>query len=169
MVREVRTRIGAWPAPTRAPQFGDTWFLDEVFVKIGGIPRYLWRAVDQDGNVLDVLVQSRRDAKAAKRFFGKLMRTQTRAPRVLVTDKLASYVVAHWELMPSVEHRRSKYLNNPAENSHQSTGQRERAIKFFRSPNAAQRFLAVFSAISPHFRPGRHQLTSADYRSERTD
>ena len=133
----------------RAPEPGDTWFLDEVFVKIGGIRKYLWRAVDQEGNVLDVLVQSRRNAKAAKRFFGKLMRKQTRAPRVLVTDKLASYVVAHRELMPSVEHRRSKYLNNRAENSHQPTRQRERAMKFFRSPGAAQRFLAG-SARSRH-------------------
>ena len=152
----------------RAPEPGDTWFLDEVFVKIGGIRKYLWRAVDQDGNVLDVLVQSRRNAKAAKRFFGKLMRKQARVPRVLVTDKLTSYVVAHRELMPSVEHRRSKYLNNRAENSHQPTRQRERAMKFFRSPVAAQRFLAVFSAISPHFRPGRHKLTASDYRSEMT-
>lgn len=96
------------------------------------------------------------------------MRKQGRVPRVLVTDKLASYVVAHRELMPSVEHRRSKYLNNRAENSHQPTRQRERAMKFFRSPGAAQRFLAVFSAISPHFRPGRHKLTASDYRSEMT-
>ncbi|MFI5436102.1 IS6 family transposase [Rhodococcus baikonurensis] len=153
----------------RAPEHGDTWFLDEVFVKIGGIRKYLWRAVDQEGNVLDILVQSRRNAKAAKRFFGKLMRKQARVPRVLVTDKLASYVVAHRELMPSVEHRRSKYLDNRAENSHQPTRQRERAMKFFRSPGAAQRFLAVFSAISPHFRPGRHKLTASDYRSEMTD
>ncbi len=94
----------------RAPRPGDTWFPGEVFVKIGGIRKCLWRAVDQEGIVLDVLVQSRRNAKAAKRFFGKLMRKQCRAPRVLVTDKLASYVVAHRELMPSVEHRRSKYL-----------------------------------------------------------
>ncbi|MET3953764.1 transposase-like protein [Rhodococcus sp. OAS809] len=87
---------------------------------------------------------------------------------MLVTDKLASYVVAHPELMPSVEHRRSKYLNNLAENSHQPTRQRERAMKFFRSPVATQRFLAVFSAISPHFRPRRHKLTASDYRSEIT-
>lgn len=153
----------------RAPEPGDTWFLDEVFVKIGGIRKYLWRAVDQEGIVLDVLVQSRRNAKAAKRFFGKLMRKQGRVPRVLVTDKLASYVAAHRELMSSVEHRRSKYLNNRAENSHQPTRQRERAMKYFRSPGAAQRFLAVFSAISPHFRPGRHKLTMIEYRSEMTD
>ncbi len=96
------------------------------------------------------------------------MRKQARAPRVLVTDKLASYVVPHRELMSSAEHRRSKYLNNRAENSHQPTRQRERAMKFFRSPVAAQRFLAVFSAISPYFQPGRHKLTASDYRSEMT-
>ncbi|MDF2895931.1 MAG: transposase [Rhodococcus erythropolis] len=170
MVREIRTEH-ARGLRRRAPEPGDTWFLDEVFIKIGGIRKYLWRAIDQDGNVLDVLVRSRRNAKAAKRFFGKLMRKQ--APvlvlvLVLVTDKLASYVVAHRELMPSVEHRRSKYLNNRAENSHQPARQRERAMKFFRSPAAAQRFLAVFSAISPHFQPSRHKLTSSDYRSEMT-
>lgn len=151
------------------PKPGDTWFLDEMFVTIGGIRKYLWRPVDQDGNVLDVLVQSRRNARAAKRFFTKLMRKQGRVPRVLVTDKLSSYVVAHREWMSSTEHQCSKYLNNRAENSHQPTRQRERAMKFFRSPAAAQQFRAVFSVISPHFRPGRHRLTSADYRSEMTD
>ncbi len=125
------------------------------------------RAIRQ-GTSSFVLVQSRRNATAAKRFFGKLMRKQGRVPRVLVTDNLTSYVVAHRKLMPSVEHRRSKYLNYRAENSHQPTRQRERAMKFFRSPGAAQRFLAVFSAISPHFRPGRHKLTASDYPSEMT-
>ncbi len=132
-----------------------------MVVKIGGIRKYLWRAVDQDGYVLDVLIQSRRNAKAVKRFFGKLMRKKARAPRALACDTLASYVVAHREFMQSVEHRRSKYLNNRAENSHQPTRQQERASKFFRSPVAAQRFLAVFSAVSPHFRPGRHKLACA--------
>lgn len=136
----------------RAPEPGDTWFLDEMFAKTGGIPKYLWRALDQDGNVLNVLVQSRRNAKAAKRFFGKLMRKQGRMPRVLITNKLASYVVAHRELMPPVVHRCSKYLNNRAENSHQPTRQRERAMKFFRSPGGAtvsggvQRDFAAFPA-----------------------
>ena len=96
----------------RRPRPGDTWHLEEVFVTIGGTMRYLWRAVDQDGNVLDVLVQSRRDAKAATRFFRTLLERQCASPRVLVTDKLASYAVAHREVMPSVEHRQSKYLNN---------------------------------------------------------
>jgi putative transposase len=87
-------------------------------------------------------------------------------PRVLVTDKLASYGVAHRRLIPSVEHRRSKYLNNRAENSHQPTRARERAMRKFRSPGGAQRFLSAFSGISPHFRPRRHRLTAAQHRHE---
>ena len=144
----------------RRPRPGDKWHLDEVFLTINGRRHYLWRAVDQDGNVLDILVQPRRDAKAAKRFFRKLLKRQCTSPRVLVTDKLRSYQAAHREVMPSVEHRQSRYLNNRAENSHQPTRQRERAMKRFRTPGAAQRFLAVFSVISPHFRPRRHRLTA---------
>jgi putative transposase len=135
-----------------------------VFVKINGAQRYLWRAVDQHGNVLDVLVQSRRNALAAKKFFRKLLKGLRYVPRVIVTDKLASYQVAHRELVPSVAHRRSRYLNNRAENSHQPTRQRERAMKRFTSPGHAQRFLSAFSGISPHFRPPRHLLSAADYR-----
>ncbi|WP_338675144.1 IS6 family transposase [Streptomyces sp. SCSIO 30461] len=151
-----------WPEP------GDKWHLDEVFVKIGGERQYLWRAVDQHGNVLDVLVQSRRDAKAAKRFMAGLMKKQCRVPRVLLTDKLKCDGAAHRDLMASVEHRSHKGLNNRAENSHQPTRQRERAMKYFRSPGAAQRFLSAFSGISPHFRPRRHLLTAARYRFEMT-
>jgi putative transposase len=150
----------------RRPRPGDKWHLDEVFIKINGVQRYLWRAVDQDGNVLDILVTSQRDAKAATRFFRKLLKGLEYVPRVLVTDKLASYGVARRRLMPGVEHRRSKYLNNRAENSHQPTRARERAMKKFRSPGGAQRFLSAFSAISPHFRPRRHRLTAAGYRHE---
>jgi putative transposase len=98
----------------RRPRPGDKWHLDEVFIKINGVRQYLWRAVDQDGNVLDILVQSRRDTKAAKRFMAKLMKKQCRVPRVLVTDKLRSYGAAHREMMPSVEHRAHKGLNNRA-------------------------------------------------------
>jgi len=104
----------------RRPRPGDKWHLDEVFVKINGTTHYRWRAVDQHGDVLDILVQSRRNAVAAKRFFRKLLNGLRYVPRVLVTDKLASYQVAHRELLPSVTHRRSKYLNR-AENSHQPT------------------------------------------------
>uniref|UniRef100_UPI000932C10B IS6 family transposase n=1 Tax=Rhodococcus marinonascens TaxID=38311 RepID=UPI000932C10B len=150
----------------RQPRAGDKWHLDEVFIKIGGVQNYLWRAVDQHGNVLDILIQSRRDGKAATRFFQKILKRQECTPRVLVTDQLASYPVAHRTTMPSVEHRKSKYLNNRCENSHQPTRQRERAMKGFRSVGSAQRFLAAFSRISPHFRPPRHRMTSADHRTD---
>ncbi|MFV5998787.1 IS6 family transposase [Streptomyces sp. NPDC056231] len=152
----------------RRPRPGDKWHLDEVFIKINGELKYLWRAVDQDGNVLDILVQSRRDKAAARRFFRRLM-TKTRAvPRVIVTDKLRSYGAAHREAMPSVEHRSHKGLNNRAENSHQPTRQRERAMKGFRSVGGAQRFLSAFSGISLHFRPCRHLMTAPDHRLEMT-
>jgi putative transposase len=152
----------------RRPRPGDKWHLDEVFIKVNGQRHYLWRAVDQHGNVLDILVTSRRNAKAATRFFRKLFKGSRYIPRVLVTDKLASYGVAHRRLMPGVEHRRSKYLNNRVENSHQPTRQRERAMKGFTSAGHAQRFLSAFSGISPHFRPRRHRLTADDYRHEMT-
>jgi putative transposase len=109
--------------------------------------------VTAPGNVLDILVQPRWNAKAAERFLAKLMKKQQRVPRVLVTDKLESYPVAHGALMPSVEHRSHKGLNNRAENRHQPTRQRERAMKGFRSPGSAQRFLSAFSAISPTSAP----------------
>jgi putative transposase len=152
----------------RRPRPGDTWHLDKVFITINGKTHYLWRAVDQDGNVLDILVQSRRNAAAATRFFRKLLKGSRSVPRVLVTDKLRSYGVAHRRLIPSVEHRRSKYLNNRAVNSHQPTRQRERAMKRFTSPGHAQRFLSVFSGISPHFHPRRHRLRADAYRREMT-
>ena len=152
----------------RRPRPGDKWHLDEVFIKINGKSHYLWRAVDQDGTVLDILVTSRRNAKAATRFSRKLLKGLRSVPRVMVTDKLASYGVAHRRLIPSVEHRRSKYLNNRAENSHQPTRQRERAMKRFTSPGSAQRFLSAFSGISPHFRPRRHRLSAETYHREMT-
>ncbi|PWI05079.1 IS6 family transposase [Streptomyces sp. NWU339] len=152
----------------RRPRSGDTWHLDEVFIKINGGLTYLWRAVDQDGTVLDVLLQSRRDKAAAGRFFRRLMQKTRAVPRVVVTDKLRSYGAAHREVMPSVEHRQSKYLNNRAENSHQPTRQRERAMKGFRSVGGAQRFLSAFSGISPHFQPRRHLMTASGHRAEMT-
>ncbi|GED90826.1 hypothetical protein TNCT6_79110 [Streptomyces sp. 6-11-2] len=122
--------------------------------------------MDADGNVLDVLVQNRRDKAAAKRFFRKLMKAIQSVPRVIVTDKLRSCGAAHREAMPSVEHRSHKGLNNRAENSHQPTRQRERAMKGFRSAGGAQRFLSAFSGVSPHFRPRRHLMTATEYRTE---
>jgi putative transposase len=145
---------------------GDTWHLDEVFITINGKRHYLWRAVDQHGNVLDILVTSRRDGKAATRFFRKLLKGLEYVPRVLVSDKLGSYGVARRRLTPGVEHRRSKYLNNRAENSHQPTRARERVMRKFTSAGHAQRFLSAFSGISPHFRPRRHLLSAGEYRRE---
>jgi putative transposase len=139
-----------------------------VFITIKGKTHYLWRAVDPDGTVLDIPVTSRRDAKAATRFFRTLLRGVRSVPRVLVTDKLASYGVAHRRLMRNVEHRRSKYLNNQTEDSYQPTRQREREIKKLTSPGSAQRFLSVFSGISPYFGPRRHHLTAAQHRQEMT-
>ncbi|MFI6060874.1 transposase [Streptomyces sp. NPDC051286] len=135
-------------------------------MKIRGVQRYLWRAVDQDGNVLDILVQNRRDTAAAKRFFRKLMKGAV--ARVVVIDKLASYGTAHREVMPSVEHR-AQGVEQPGGESHQPTRQRERAMKGFRSVGGAQRFLASFSRISPHFRPGRHLMFAPEHRTAMKD
>jgi putative transposase len=104
---------------------GDKWYLDEVVVTIGGEKHWLWRAVDQHGFVLDVLVQSRRNATAAKRLMRKLLKGQGHAPRVMITDKLRSYGAAKRKIMPSVEHRSHKGLNNRAENSHQPIRRRD--------------------------------------------
>ena len=150
---------------------GDKWHLDEVFVRINATIHYLWRAVDQHGNVLDILVQPRRDAKAAKKFFRKLLKGLQYVPRVIVivTDKLASYRVAHREIVPSVIHRRSRYLNNRAENSHQPTTLRERVMKRFASPGQAQRFLFAFGNIREHFGLRRHLTGAPQWRAEMTD
>jgi putative transposase len=144
---------------------GDKWHLDEVFLTINGKRSYLWRAVDQHGTVLDILVQSRRNKKAAKKFFLKLLKGLGYVPRVIITDKLASYAAAKKEIIPGVEHRQHKGLNNRAENSHQPTRQRERAMRRFKSPRHAQRFLSAFGPISDHFRPRRHRLKAAEYRA----
>ncbi len=113
----------------RQGRLGDIWHLDEVFVKIGGERHYLWRAVDKDGDVLDILVQRYRNARAAKRFFRKLLKGQGSQPWQLVTDKLKSYGAAHRTIMPSVDHNTERYANNLAEVSHQPTGQRERQMR----------------------------------------
>ena len=148
----------------RRGQLGDTWFLDEVFVTIRGEPHYLWRAVDQDGDVIDILVQRRRDARAAKRFFRKLLKGQGSEPRWLITDKLRSYCAAHRNVMPSVEHVTARYANNRAEVSHQPTRQRERQMRRFKSAGQAQRFLSVQGVVRNLFSLGRHRLRSDNYR-----
>ncbi len=151
----------------RCPRRGDKWHLDEVFIRINGETHYLWRAVDQDGHVLDILVQSRRNTRAARRFFRKLLKGLHYVPRVLITDKLASYGAAKREVLPSVEHRQHRYLNNRAEHSHQPTRERERRMKRFKSPGHAQRFLAAYGPIASHFRPRHHRLTATAYRETR--
>jgi putative transposase len=118
----------------RRPRPGDKGHMDEVFLTIKGEHRYLWRAVDQDGNVLDIRVQRRRDKQAAKKFFRKLLKGLTYVPRVIVTDKLKSSGAAKRELLPGVEHRQHRYLNNRAENSTQPTRQRERRMQRLKSP-----------------------------------
>lgn len=148
----------------RAGSAGDQRFLDEMFVKMNGKGLILWRAVDQDGEVLDILVQSRRNSKAAKRFFKKLLKGQGTVPRLVTTDKLKSYAAAKQKLMPSVEHRQDKGLNNRAENSHQPTRQRERSMRRFKSAKHAQRFLTIFGVIGSFFRVGRHLLKATHYR-----
>jgi len=143
---------------------GDQWHLDEVFLKINGRIHYLWRAVDQDGDVLDILVQSKRDKRAAKKFFRKLLKKLRYVPRVIITDKLRSYGAAKAEVLPSVEHLQQKYKNNRAENSHRPTRLRERVMGRFKSSGHAQRFLSVFGIISSHFRVGRHLFTARGYK-----
>ena len=124
----------------RRGRLGDTWHLDEVFVTIQGRQQYLWRAVDEDGDVLDILVQPRRNRHAAVRFFRTLLKTQWHVPRRLITDKLRSYSAACRTVMPSVLHCTDQYANNRAEVSHHPTRQRERQMRRFTSAAQLQRF-----------------------------
>ena len=144
--------------------FGDTFFLDEVFIKIDGKQHYLWRAVDQGGEVVDVFLQKRRDGAAAKRFFKRLLKAHQSEPRKIVTDKLRSYGVAHRELIPDSIHDTSQYANNRAELSHQPTRVRERGMRKFKSIQQAQRFLNVHSAVYNLFNLGRHLISAKNYR-----
>jgi len=150
----------------RHAQLGDTWHLDEVFLTIQGKRHYLWRAVDQDDNVLDILVQSRRNKQAAKKFFRKLLKGLLYVPRVIIPNKLKSYSAAKREMLPGVEHRQSRSLNNRCENSHRPTRQRERSMQGCKSAGHAQRFLSAYGPITQHFRPRRHLLSASDYRPE---
>ncbi|GEO18921.1 IS6 family transposase [Microvirga aerophila] len=164
--------IGAWSlrfrrayAKTlkqRRPRPGDRWSLDEVFIRIRGKLHYLWRAIDQHGNVIDVLVQSRRNTKAARRFFCKLLKGLCYVPRVIMTDKFGSYGAAKREILPSVEHRQSRSLNNRCEVSHQPTRRCERHMKRFKS---ARQFLATHSPIHNHFQLRRHRLSASKYQA----
>ena len=166
-IRQWSRKFGAQYArklKRREGRLGDTWHLDELLVMIQGERQYFWRAVDQDGDVLDILVQPRRDRRAAKRFFRKLLKGQGSEPRRLVTDKLRSYGAAHRTVMPSVVHDTGRYANNRAEVSHQPTRQRERRMRRFKSVAQAQRFLSVHGVILNLFRVGRHLLRPANHR-----
>ena len=148
----------------RQDRLGDTWFLDEVFVTINGKRQYLWRAVDQDGDVIDILGQSRRNRLAAERFFCKLLKGQGKTPLRIVTDKLKSYGAALRTIMPSVNHDTDQYANNRAEVSHQPTRQRERQMRRFKSPRQAQIFLSVHGVVLNLFRLSRHRLKAVHHR-----
>ena len=162
-------RIYAMRLKRRHQGYGDTFYIDEVFVKINGKQHYLWRAVDQEGGVIDVFLQSRRDGAAAKRFFKRLLRGQGGAPREIVTDKLRSYGVAQRELIPETIHNTARYANNRAELSHQPTRVRERVMRRFKSTAQAQRFLTVHAAVYNLFNLGRHLVGAGHYRELRTD
>ncbi len=151
----------------RRPQAGDKWHRDEMAVKIAGRRYWLWRAVDQQGFVLDVLIQSRRDRQAARRLLRKLLKKQARAPRVLITDKLRSYGAAGRDLKLRVEHRQHRGLNNRAENSHQPARRRERQMKRYKSARHVQRFLSVHDQVHNLFHLRRDHRPAADHRAAR--
>ena len=153
--RKIRRRRGP---------MGDIWHLDEVYLRIGGDWKYLWRAVDQEGQVLDILVQANRNKAAAARFFKKLLRGVAQAPREVVTDKLAAYVQPCASILPNTAHTRNKGANNRAESSHQPTRQKERRMKRFKSAAQAQRFLSIFSEVGNLFALARHTLSAANHR-----
>ena len=148
----------------RAPARGDQWHMDEVVVSIAGEQHWLWRAVDQNGFVLDVLVQRRRDAQAARRLMKRLLKSAVTPPRVMITDKLRSYGAAKAKMGLRIEHRQHKGLNNRAENSHQPTRRRERIMKRFKSTRHAQRFLSVHDQVANLFHLPYPESVSADLR-----
>ena len=136
-------------------------------IQINGKQHYLWRAVDQDGEVVDVFLQSKRNGAAAKRFIKRLLRFHCGEPGKIVTDRLRSYGVAHRELIPGTIHSTQQYENNRAEQSHESTRVRERGMRLFKSAGQAQRFLGAHAALSNLFNPGRHLVRAQHYRDLR--
>ena len=154
----------------REVRCGKTWHVDEVFLRMNGQRVYLWRAIDEHGQVLDILVQERRDADAAERFFRRPLDEGGEAPARIVTDKLASYAAAKRRIpaLDSAKHihvRAAARLNNRMEQSHQPTRLRERRMQRFKSPAQAQRFLTVYSQTCNLFRPRRHLLSASTYRT----
>ncbi|HIL96214.1 MAG TPA: IS6 family transposase [Pseudomonadales bacterium] len=147
--------------------FGDTFYIDEVFVKVRGKQHYLWRAVDQDGEVVDVFLQTQRNGRTAKRFFKRLLRSHGGELRKIVTDKLRSYGVAHRELIPETIHSTKRYENNRAEQSHETTRVRARGMRKFKSVRQAQTFLTDHAAVQNLFNLGRHLVAAQHYRTLR--
>ena len=145
-------------------RLGDTWYLDELFVRINGQQQYLWRAVDQDGDVIDIVLQSRRDQRAADRFLRRLLRGQGKQPFRIITDKLKSYAAASRTILPGVAHDTQQYANNRAEISHQPTRMRERQMRRFKSRRQAQRFLSLHGVVRNLFCVARHLLRSTHQR-----
>jgi putative transposase len=151
----------------KQPSRHDVWHLDEVVIAVAGKKHWLWRAVDQDGYVLDEIVQNRRNTKAAKRLLTRLLKKQGITPNRMVTDKLRSYGAARRQVMPNVEHRSHKGLNNRAENSHVPLRKRERTMQGFRSAGSLQRFVSIFSALRNLFVPPRSQHFAFQIRLHR--
>jgi putative transposase len=148
--------------------YGDTFYIDEVFVNINGKQHYLWRAVDQDGEIVDVYLQAKRDRAAAKRFFKRFLRSHGGEPGRIVTDKLRSYPVAHREIMPEAIHVTDRYADNRAEQSYEPTRVRERGMRRFKSMTQAQRFVVAHAAVQNLFNLGRHLVRAQHYRDLRT-
>ncbi|QIE43818.1 IS6 family transposase (plasmid) [Rhodobacteraceae bacterium SC52] len=150
------------------PRPNDKWHLDEVVIPINGVKHWLWRAVDANGDALDILVQTRRNAKAAKRFLARLI-AQFGQPRVVITDKLRSYIKPIARQAPGADHRAHKGLNNRIEGAHRPTRRREKIMGRFKSPRQAQRFLSSHDQINTIFKPRRYHLATASYRHARSD
>jgi putative transposase len=145
----------------------DIWHLNEVVIGIAGTMHWLWRAVDQDGYVLDEIVQSRRNTKAAKRLLIRLLQKQGMKPKRIITDKLRSYGAARAQVLPNVEHRSHKGLNNRAENSHLPLRKRERIMQHFRSEASVQRFVSIFCAFRNLFVPPRSKGSALQIHTHR--
>ena len=150
------------------PSAADKWHLDEVVISIRGVKSWLWRAVDANGDVLDILVQKRRDAKAANRFLRRLV-DRFGKPRVIITDKLRSYIRPIKSAVPNADHRAHKGLNNRIEGSHRPTRKREKIFGRFKSPRQVQRFLNAHDQINTIFRPRRYKLTATSFRHAQSD
>src|SRR6516164_8125355 len=153
----------------RRPRPSDRWHLDEMVIRIAGVGMYLWRAVDHEGEVLDMLVQRRRDTRAAMRLMRKLLKKQGFPPKLLVTDKLRSYASAFRQLRLSCPHEQGIRRNNRAENSHQPVRRRERKVQRFKSPRSAQRFLSIHAAVHNTFNLQRHLVSRSTLRKFRTE